>query len=100
MRIRGPWDDLRYTPDDSLDVEMQADQGQIHQVLMNLYANAADAMDAGVSWEADIWGRLANRTRAAVRGYQKPKGLDSGILSMDAARALGLVAQVRPVSEG
>lgn len=27
---------------------MEADQGQIHQVLMNLYANAADAMDAGV----------------------------------------------------
>tara|TARA_A100001037_G_scaffold175887_1_gene157673 strand:- start:1051 stop:1941 length:891 start_codon:yes stop_codon:yes gene_type:complete len=27
---------------------MEADQGQIHQVLMNLYANAADAMDAGI----------------------------------------------------
>ncbi|WP_204115363.1 peptidoglycan-binding domain-containing protein [Shimia biformata] len=31
-------------------------------------------------------------TRAAVRRYQKPEGLDSGILSLEAAKWLGLVA--------
>jgi peptidoglycan hydrolase-like protein with peptidoglycan-binding domain len=36
------------------------------------------------------------RTRAAVRAYQKPEGLDSGILSLAAARRLGLVAVERP----
>jgi peptidoglycan hydrolase-like protein with peptidoglycan-binding domain len=35
---------------------------------------------------------MDNRTRAAVRRFQKPQGLDSGILSLAAARKLGLVA--------
>ncbi len=39
-----------------------------------------------------INGRMDARTRAAVRAYQKPQGLDSGILSLAAARKLGLVA--------
>lgn len=36
--------------------------------------------------------RMDARTRAAVRQYQEPQGLDSGILSLDAARKLGLIA--------
>ncbi len=37
-------------------------------------------------------GKMDARTRAAVRRFQKPEGLDSGILSLAAARKLGLVA--------
>lgn len=37
-------------------------------------------------------GEMDARTRAAVRRYQEPQGLDSGILSRAAARDLGLVA--------
>ncbi|MCE8546856.1 peptidoglycan-binding protein [Ruegeria pomeroyi] len=40
-------------------------------------------------------GEMDARTRAAVRRYQKPQGLDSGILSRAAARELGLVAVER-----
>ncbi len=39
-----------------------------------------------------ISGAMNAGTRAAVRRYQKPLGLDSGILSLAAARKLGLVA--------
>lgn len=37
-------------------------------------------------------GKIDKPTTEAVRRYQRPRGLDSGILSLDAARALGLVA--------
>jgi len=37
-------------------------------------------------------GEMDARTRAAVRRYQEPQGLDSGILSLAAARKLGLIA--------
>lgn len=37
-------------------------------------------------------GEMDARTRAAVRRFQEPQGLDSGILSLAAARQLGLVA--------
>ena len=36
-------------------------------------------------------GEMDARTRAAVRRYQKPQGLDSGILSLEAARQLGII---------
>ena len=36
-------------------------------------------------------GRMDARTRAATRRYQKDRGLDSGILTLKTARALGLV---------
>lgn len=39
-----------------------------------------------------ISGKMNAGTRAAVRRFQKPQGLDSGILSMATARKLGLVA--------
>lgn len=37
-----------------------------------------------------VTGEMDARTRAAVRRYQQPLGLDSGILSLAAARKLGL----------
>ncbi|MCM2560809.1 peptidoglycan-binding protein [Lutimaribacter sp. EGI FJ00015] len=45
-------------------------------------------------------GEMDARTRAAVRRYQAPEGLDSGILSLAAARKLGLVAVERPAPDG
>lgn len=41
-------------------------------------------------------GRMDAETRRAVRAYQAPQGLDSDILTLDAARQLGLVAIARP----
>jgi len=49
-------------------------------------------------YRGPITGEMDPRTRAAVRKYQKPQGLDSGILSTAAARKLGLIAIDRPRS--
>jgi len=46
-------------------------------------------------YRGSVSGQMDGRTRAAVRRYQKPQGLDSGILSLAAARQLGLVALER-----
>jgi len=43
-------------------------------------------------YHGPVSGQMDARTRAAVRRFQKPQGLDSGILSLAAARKLGLVA--------
>lgn len=43
-------------------------------------------------YRGPVTGYIDARTRAAVRKYQAPQGLDSGILSLAAARKLGLVA--------
>lgn len=40
-------------------------------------------------------GAMDRATNEAVRRYQRPRGLDSDILSLDAARSLGLVAMGR-----
>lgn len=47
-------------------------------------------------YSGPINGQMDAPTRRAVRRYQKPQGLDSGILSLAAARQLGLVAVERP----
>jgi len=47
-------------------------------------------------YRGHVTGTMDARTRAAVRAYQKPEGLDSGILSLAAARRLGLVAVEHP----
>ena len=39
-----------------------------------------------------ITGQMDARTRAAIRRYQEPQGLDSGILSLAAAQQLGLIS--------
>lgn len=41
-------------------------------------------------------GNMDAATRAAIRRYQKPEGMDSGILSLDSARKLGLVEIAAP----
>ena len=43
-----------------------------------------------------ITGTLDAPTRAAIRAWQRPRGLDSDILSTAAARALGVLAAPRP----
>jgi hypothetical protein len=53
-------------------------------------ALVARALHAG-----PVTGRMDARTRAAIRRYQAERGLDSDILSLGSARALGLVALPR-----
>lgn len=55
-------------------------------------ASTQRALAARGLYKGAISGEMDARTRAAVRRYQKPQGLDSGILSLAAARKLGLVA--------
>ncbi|SHG55927.1 peptidoglycan-binding domain-containing protein [Cognatishimia maritima] len=42
-----------------------------------------------------ITGIMDSRTRAAIRRYQEPQGLNSGILALETARQLGLIAVAR-----
>ncbi len=54
------------------------------------------ALAARDLYDGSISGKMDQRTRAAIRRFQKPDGLDSGILSIAAARKLGLVAVELP----
>ena len=55
-------------------------------------ASVQRALKARGLFRGEITGEMDAQTRAAVRRFQKPEGLDSGILSLAAARKLGLVA--------
>ncbi|MEL7098807.1 MAG: peptidoglycan-binding domain-containing protein [Pseudomonadota bacterium] len=50
------------------------------------------ALAARGLYAGPVTGNMDTRTRAAVRKFQAPEGLDSGILSTAAARRLGLIA--------
>ncbi|WP_435659933.1 peptidoglycan-binding domain-containing protein [Leisingera caerulea] len=50
------------------------------------------ALAARGIYDGPIHGQMDSATRTAVQRYQKPLGLDSGTLSLDTARKLGLVA--------
>ncbi|MCB1365249.1 MAG: peptidoglycan-binding protein [Rhodobacteraceae bacterium] len=58
-------------------------------------ASLQRALTARHLYRGPVSGEMDARTRAAVRRYQQPLGLDSGILSLAAARELGLVAVER-----
>ena len=82
--------------DDALPT-IEADQGQIHQVQMNLYANAADAMDAGIikirtGTEND--GQLlvaeVEDTGLGIPDDQLEKIFESGYTTKDTGHGLGL----------
>ncbi|MEO1139646.1 MAG: peptidoglycan-binding domain-containing protein [Pseudomonadota bacterium] len=55
-------------------------------------ASVQRALKARGHYRGPINGEMDARTRAAIRAFQKPQGLDSGILSIAAARQLGLIA--------
>ena len=59
-------------------------------------ASLQRALKARSLYRGPITGEMDARTRATVRAYQKAEGLDSGILSLAAARELGLVAVELP----
>lgn len=50
------------------------------------------ALNARKHYRGAVTGYIDSRTRAAIRKYQKEQGLDSSILSLAAARKLGLVS--------
>ena len=56
------------------------------------------ALQARGLYRREITGEMDTATRFAVRLYQQPLGLDSGILSLSAARSLGL-SRVLPDAE-
>jgi len=63
----------------------------------DLVASLQRALTARGLYGGQINGMMDRATRHAVRGYQAPLGLDSGILSLAAARKLGLaVVDVKP----
>jgi len=62
-------------------------------------ASVQRALKARNLYRGAITGYIDARTRRAVRKYQAPQGLDSGILSLAAARKLGLSAY-GPQTEG
>lgn len=54
-------------------------------------ASLQRALNVRGYYNGPVNGEMDGATRGAVRQFQKPIGLDSAVLSMDTARALGLV---------
>lgn len=63
---------------------------------LELVKSVQRALKARGLYRGRISGALDTRTRKAIRAYQEPQGLNSGLLSLAAARQLGLVAYQRP----
>lgn len=57
-----------------------------------LIASLQRALNARGLYAGAVSGAMDAETVAAVRRYQAPLGLDSGVLSLDAAQQLGLIA--------
>ena len=55
-------------------------------------ASVQRALAARGLYRGPVNGEMDRATRSAVRRFQAPQGLDSGILSLAAARELGLIA--------
>jgi len=49
------------------------------------------ALKARDHYSAEITGKMDQPTRIAVLAYQQPQGIDSDVLSLSAARQLGLI---------
>lgn len=69
------------------------------QLTPDFIASLQRALAARDLYSGPITGEMDARTRRAIRAYQAPQGLDSGIVSLAAARKLGLVAVERPAEE-
>lgn len=66
------------------------------QLTPDFLASLQRALQARGLYRGAITGEMDPRTQRAIRRYQAPQGLDSSILSLAAARKLGLVAVERP----
>ena len=66
------------------------------QLTPDFLASLQRALKARGHYHGPITGALDARTRHAVRRYQAPLGLNSSVLSLSAARKLGLVTIDRP----
>lgn len=53
-------------------------------------ASVQRALAVRTVYDGPVTGMMDRRTRAAIREFQRPQGLDSGVLSLAAARLLGL----------
>ena len=65
------------------------------QLTPDFIASLQRALMARGLYRGAITGAMDARTRHAIRRYQAPQGLDSSILSLAAARKLGLIAVER-----
>ncbi len=68
------------------------------QLPPDFIATLQRALQARGHFIGPVTGTMDFRTRRAIRNYQKPQGLDSSILSLAAARKLGLIAVQRPAA--
>ncbi len=62
-------------------------------------ASLQRALAARGHYRGPVTGRMDARTRTAIRAFQRPQGLDSGVISLAAARQMGLIAVTRPMPE-
>lgn len=65
------------------------------QLTGELIASVQRALNVRGLYRGRITGIMDAKTRAAIRRYQEPQGLDSGILALETARQLGLIAVER-----
>lgn len=65
------------------------------QLTPDLLRSLQRALKARKLYSGPVNGEMTEDTRAAIRAYQAPQGLDSATLSLGAARQLGLVAMPR-----
>ncbi len=69
------------------------------QLTPDFLASLQRALAARGHYRGTITGEMDTRTLRAIRRYQEPQGLNSAILSLSAARKLGLVAMDRPEAD-
>lgn len=65
------------------------------QLTGEFIASVQRALQARGLYAGRVTGIMDGRTRAAIRRYQSEQGLDSGILALETARQLGLIAVTR-----
>ncbi len=69
------------------------------QLTPDFVASVQRALAARGLYRGAVTGEMDARTRRAIRQFQAPQGIDSGILSLAAARKMGLVAVERTPEE-
>jgi len=67
----------------------------LDQITGEFVSNLQRALKARGHYKGAVTGQLDRSTQRAVRGFQAPQGLDSSILSLAAARQLGLLPYPR-----